>query len=183
MPQGQTTLLPPRTPSAWTWRCHECHSEYPLACTRRCFECGHTYCTALPVTKAGPEPKRRRSKKKKRRSCTAEFDYEGWATWGAYRRTVVSQEGAMVTASSESPRKWTRIGGDESKEIGSSNYDHNGELSESSMWFPVPDVECEDAARRKERMYVLKRHNCWLHCDSPSECLHARHTAWKEGRV
>lgn len=35
---------------------------------------------------------------------------------------------------------------------------------------------------KKDAMFVRKRHDCWLHCDFPSECHHAMYQAQQEGR-
>ncbi|CAN8097768.1 unnamed protein product [Discula destructiva] len=37
-------------------------------------------------------------------------------------------------------------------------------------------------AEKKEALFVRRRHNCWLHCDFPSECHHAVYKAQQEGR-
>lgn len=37
-------------------------------------------------------------------------------------------------------------------------------------------------AEKKEALYVRRRHNCWLHCDFPSECHHAVYKAQQEGK-
>lgn len=37
-------------------------------------------------------------------------------------------------------------------------------------------------AEKKEALYVRRRHNCWLHCDFPSECHHALYKAQQEGK-
>ncbi|OTA55307.1 hypothetical protein K449DRAFT_438860 [Hypoxylon sp. EC38] len=79
---------PPRRPYPWLWHCHSCDTVYQLACTRRCLVCGHEYCVS-----ADP-PKVKRGKKRRRSSamCTSEFDYLGWAEWGAWRRKVLGLE-------------------------------------------------------------------------------------------
>lgn len=37
-------------------------------------------------------------------------------------------------------------------------------------------------AEKKEGLFLRRRHNCWLHCDFPSECYHAVYKAQKAGR-
>lgn len=34
----------------------------------------------------------------------------------------------------------------------------------------MSDAELEDVLQRKENMYANQKHNCWVHCDYPSEC-------------
>ncbi|KAI1214347.1 uncharacterized protein F4807DRAFT_122918 [Annulohypoxylon truncatum] len=88
-PEGMPTPpLPPRQPYAWLWQCHSCNTVYRIGCTRRCLVCSHEYCVS-----AGP-PKVTRGKKRRRNSgmCASEFDYSGWAEWGAWRRKVLGLE-------------------------------------------------------------------------------------------
>ncbi|KAI1456512.1 hypothetical protein F4805DRAFT_226179 [Annulohypoxylon moriforme] len=88
-PEGMPTPpLPPRQPYAWLWQCHSCSTVYRIGCTRRCLVCSHEYCVS-----AGP-PKVKRGKKRRRNSgmCASEFDYSGWAEWGAWRRKVLGLE-------------------------------------------------------------------------------------------
>jgi len=40
------------------------------------------------------------------------------------------------------------------------------------MWQPITGPRLEEAQRRKARLYLQGQHNCWRHCDYPSECLH-----------
>ncbi|KAI0885113.1 uncharacterized protein GGS22DRAFT_162802 [Annulohypoxylon maeteangense] len=88
-PEGMPTPpLPPRQPYSWLWQCHSCNTVYRIGCTRRCLVCSHEYCVS-----AGP-PKVTRGKKRRRPSgmCASEFDYSGWAEWGAWRRKVLGLE-------------------------------------------------------------------------------------------
>ncbi|KAI1135793.1 hypothetical protein F5Y05DRAFT_393293 [Hypoxylon sp. FL0543] len=88
-PDGMPTPPPPpRQPYAWLWQCHSCNTVYRIGCTRRCLVCSHEYCVS-----ADP-PKARRGKKRRRGSgmCASEFDYNGWAEWGAWRRKVLGLE-------------------------------------------------------------------------------------------
>ncbi|KAF3071241.1 hypothetical protein GL218_00610 [Daldinia childiae] len=87
-PDGMPTPPPPpRKPFPWLWQCHSCDTVYRIGCTRRCLVCSHDYC--LSAT-----PQRTRRGKKRRRSgmCVSEFDYNGWAEWGAWRRKVLGME-------------------------------------------------------------------------------------------
>ncbi|EEY19579.1 predicted protein [Verticillium alfalfae VaMs.102] len=67
----ESTSAPPRTPMPWRWRCHACGATFRLACTRRCLCCSHVLCT---------------ERDGRGRMCRAEFDYDGWAAYGAWRR-------------------------------------------------------------------------------------------------
>ena len=212
---SSTPLVPPPTPYPWTWRCHECHTEYRLACTRRCLECSHEYCTtATPTgTTPGSRARRRRFRRDRRRTCTAEFDYGGWAAWGAFRRAQVQADRPVV----DSVRRHLAggggggVGGNDDGDVNTDGQGRSGlavpnrpdynldtfatwELTAHSSsrrhgrrrrlrWRPVSEEKRAEVARRKERMYLQGQHNCWLHCDFPSECLHTIHAAWVERRM
>ncbi|KAK4130826.1 hypothetical protein BT67DRAFT_445303 [Trichocladium antarcticum] len=172
---------PARDPAPWTWRCHECYSEYPLACTRRCLECSHILCTARATTTATTA----RSKRRRQQGCRAEFDYDGWAAWGAFRRTVATQGATKDAISTSVPtsRRRRKLDADCDK---FATWDSRSKLtaggSYTSVWRPVARAEYERVVRRKEEMYVQGHHNCWLHCDYPSECLRAVDAARRRGR-
>ncbi|KAI1769952.1 hypothetical protein F4818DRAFT_434836 [Hypoxylon cercidicola] len=86
-PDGMPTPPPPpRVPYPWLWQCHMCSTVYQIGCTRRCLLCSHEYCVSTNPPKRGT--KRRRPSG----SCASEFDYSGWADWGAWRRKVVGLE-------------------------------------------------------------------------------------------
>lgn len=58
-----------------------------------------------------------------------------------------------------------------------------GYIGSSREWHAVTAEERDRITRRKEKMYVRGEHNCWLHCDAPSECRLAVCTACVEGRA
>ncbi|RYP16077.1 hypothetical protein DL765_005335 [Monosporascus sp. GIB2] len=76
---------PPPNPRPWIWQCYGCLTIWRLASTRRCLVCSHNYCTTT-MRQTG----RGRGKKRRRGNgafyCRAEFDYQGWEEWGAWRR-------------------------------------------------------------------------------------------------
>ncbi|RYP80951.1 hypothetical protein DL769_002229 [Monosporascus sp. CRB-8-3] len=84
---------PPPNPRPWIWQCHGCLTIWRLASTRRCLVCSHEYCTTTT------RPTGRGRGKKRRRGngdyCRAEFDYQGWEEWGAWRRKVLGREAAQ----------------------------------------------------------------------------------------
>jgi hypothetical protein len=77
---------PPEAPYPWVWQCHACGAAYRLSCTRRCLNCGHHVCWSVTPS---PAPKRRR----RGGPCKAEFDYQGWAAWGRWRRQEAGANG------------------------------------------------------------------------------------------
>ncbi|KAL2262902.1 hypothetical protein VTK26DRAFT_9043 [Humicola hyalothermophila] len=227
----QSIPPPSCTPGRWIWRCHECHSWYPLACTRRCLECSHEFCTSLTLpnssskgssssrrpsssSSSSSSSSRRASKRRRQQTtCWAKFDYNGWAAWGAYRRETQAAAAARSRTSSqkdhssskrsklehESARPtsvdddsfatWELVSRSSPPGLGhpqsqsASNTGGTDTGPSSAMWQPVDDAQYEDVIHRKEKMYLRGRHNCWLHCDYPSECLHTVRTAWERYRA
>ncbi len=186
-------LPPPRAPFIWTWTCHKCGSEFPLACTRRCLSCSHQLCT--------PQGRGKRVK-----TCTTEFDYTGWEIWGAYRRSVAATRTARTNETGKKPaatavdlsRRQTHgpCRRKRGSGLGAADYDtfatwkltaenssRRGWMTQSLVWQPLTETKLAEVSRRKERMYVGGRHDCHFHCDFPSECLHAIRTAWIERRI
>ncbi|RYP53403.1 hypothetical protein DL768_001648 [Monosporascus sp. mg162] len=84
---------PPPNPRPWVWQCHGCLTIWRLASTQRCLVCSHEYCTtATRPTGRGRGKKRRRGNGA---YCRAEFDYQGWEEWGAWRRKVLGRKTAQ----------------------------------------------------------------------------------------
>ncbi|KAF2493749.1 hypothetical protein BU16DRAFT_582805 [Lophium mytilinum] len=82
-----TTLSspPPPSPLQWLWQCHKCSRTYQLGVTRRCLDDGHFFCAGTTTIKSwrkSVNPRRVRT----HRACASEFDYQGWKTWGQWRR-------------------------------------------------------------------------------------------------
>lgn len=155
---------PPPTPCPWLWRCHSCYTIYRLAVTRRCLDCDHTFCLGELAGNSTP-----RGKKRKRGGpCKAEFDYTGWKARGAWRRTVLlngdnsNNNNAVTVGKARESReaKW----GDEHR--------------------AATDALGDEARfeEKRERLFIRRRHSCFLHCDFPSECHHSLFRAQQEGR-
>ncbi|KAK4239214.1 hypothetical protein C8A03DRAFT_14377 [Achaetomium macrosporum] len=160
---------PPPAPRRWRWQCHECGFVYPLACTRRCLYCSHEFCTNLTPYRE----KRRSSRRQRGWICRSEFDYRGWEAWGTYRRTKEEEEATdydvFATWELTTENSRTMILG--------------RRIPSSPQWLRRPQAERYEVARRKQKMYVQGKQDCLLHCDFPSECLHAIDRAWAEGRL
>ncbi|KAI0007514.1 hypothetical protein F4779DRAFT_500247 [Xylariaceae sp. FL0662B] len=84
---------PPRQPYPWLWQCHACQTVYRLACTRRCLLCSHEYCVSARPPPSTSKRGRKRRRAAPRGMCASEFDYAGWAEWGAWRRKVLGLQG------------------------------------------------------------------------------------------
>ncbi|KAK3298089.1 uncharacterized protein B0H64DRAFT_137608 [Chaetomium fimeti] len=185
----------PSTPYPWTWRCHGCDSEYPLAVTRRCLYCSHRFCTA-PQTNA----RIKRGVPGERDSCDAEFDYYGWAAWGAYRRSVAAsrilRNGVITAVDSSCEQTKGSLKRKRGCDIGATDHDTFAKFelttddyrqyesdTRRSVWRPLSRLAQQGAHRRKEKMYVSGQYSCWLHCDYPTECVRSLYRAWAEGRA
>lgn len=198
---------PPPAPCPWLWRCHACHIWYRLATTRRCLECDHHFCLSDTTTSS-----RSTTKKRKRSGgpCRAEFDYIGWAARGAWRRTLLLNEDNTTGSSNwrrtdPSTKRCRRpIPSVSLKQSLSSGHDDDDEneggiLLGHRRWLPQSSLTkawgdehwaldhgleqlTDRFAEKKEALYVRRRHNCWLHCDFPSECHHAVYKAQQEGK-
>ncbi|KAL8840914.1 MAG: hypothetical protein Q9170_001107 [Blastenia crenularia] len=84
---------PPPSPQRWMWYCHHCRTGYELGVTRRCLLDDHKLCYGQPIKK------RPKKGNKKHRACQSEFDYGGWQSYGAWKRSQngqTAQEGAQV---------------------------------------------------------------------------------------
>ncbi|KAH8884924.1 hypothetical protein GQ53DRAFT_660932 [Thozetella sp. PMI_491] len=164
----------PRAPHAaypWRWCCHSCLTWYDLGCTRRCLECSHYFCSR-PADHAVLAGAGRRGSKKRSRiragTCKSQFDYITWMKWGSWRRTLSSE-----------PSKKQRFSDT------FATYEFRGRAvgEEEDGWVAVPESVGEIVGDRKEALYVRGDHDCSLHCDSPSECIHKKHDAISEKRV
>lgn len=198
-PSAPTRPQPPPSPSPWLWRCHQCHILYRLATTRRCLECDHEFCL---TTQSPPTGK----KSKRGGPCRAEFDYVGWAARGAWRRTMsLNSKNKQRSFRHNSPAlfKQRNISTKDAKSTGIETADDQdtdgGVLLNFRRWIPADSLTSSWGdehralehgsehlvtrfAEKKEALFVRRRHNCWLHCDFPSECHHVVFKAQQEGR-
>lgn len=53
----------------------------------------------------------------------------------------------------------------------------------NTVWERISEREAKAVASRKEALFVEQRHDCWLHCDYPSECRHTTYAACVGGRA
>ncbi|KAK7731799.1 hypothetical protein SLS53_008620 [Cytospora paraplurivora] len=145
---------------------------YRLSVTRRCLNCDHQLCFGEQ------SPTDLNSKKRKRNRggpCKAEFDYRGWSLYNSWRRTVLLNP-TPITSSSASIPKFP-------------SHNPSGNLKPSTQnWgdeyaaIKVDNKLQKTFADRRDSLFVRRKHNCWLHCDFPSECHHAVYRALQEGR-
>lgn len=82
-PQPVTEV--PSKPLSWIWSCHQCYHSYHLGTTRRCLIDGHHFCSGATSVKLWRKSSGTR-RIKKHRACESEFDYQGWKTWGRWKR-------------------------------------------------------------------------------------------------
>ncbi|KAK0736086.1 hypothetical protein B0T21DRAFT_383729 [Apiosordaria backusii] len=185
------SLPPPPSPQQWKWRCHNCNTKYRLATTRRCLTCSHYFCTSLtsPVMKPKPNPKRPKQLRKRgsNRTCASTFDFAGWARHNSWRRlTLLSSSSSSPIKLEESFATFYPCPLSSSPSLSSpfpSAADAEAEM-EKVQWNPIRKlVPRRKVILAKERLYVNKQHNCFLHCDYPSECRHMIFEAYEQGRV
>lgn len=208
MPSGTTLRFPPPpspppSPCPWLWRCHSCHIWYRLATTRRCLECDHYFCLSDTATARSSTKKRKRSGG----PCRAEYDYIGWAARGAWRRTLLLNAQDNTTTSrrrvdhfTKAPRRTlTPASACNDEDDDKDQENEGGILLGHRRWLPKSSLTkfwgdehralehgieqlTDRFAEKKEALQVRRKHNCWLHCDFPSECHHAIYKAQQEGR-
>lgn len=186
-----TSLPPPLSPQRWKWRCHNCGAKYRIATTRRCLACSHYFCTTLtsPVVKPNPNSKRPKQLQKRRcnRTCASTFDYSGWARYNSWRRLALSSPSsstsctpAKLAAESYVTFQPTPL----SFFSPASDDDEDGAEMEKVQWPPIKtSSHRQRVVLAKERLYVNKKHDCFLHCDYRSECRHMIFEAYEQGRV
>lgn len=143
--------------------------------TRRCLECDHQFCVGPPAqSSSSSRPRSPRGRKRKRNRggpCKAEFDYTGWSLYNSWRRTVLPSPPSSPLSESDSKKQKTW--GDEYAAVTAARDGfHDG--GSNNPQEPFND--------RRDNLFVRKKHNCWLHCDFPSECHHAIYRAQQEGR-
>ncbi|KAK0968119.1 hypothetical protein LTR91_016867 [Friedmanniomyces endolithicus] len=140
---------PPSDPLRWLWQCHLCGRVYQLGTTRRCLDDGHYFCAGTTTVKRS----RRTNKKTVRhKACCSEFDYQGWKTWGVWRRSIA-----------------------EMREVASSD-----ENEDVVLPLQVPTVPREGewlngtwaktSVTKGTKKPSALRKNCSMRCDYPSEC-------------
>ncbi len=54
---------------------------------------------------------------------------------------------------------------------------------DENMWVHLPEYMGSMVERRKERLYLSGKHDCSLHCDSPSECVRKKYAAMEAERL
>lgn len=158
---------PPQEPLKWLWQCHCCARIYHLGTTRRCLDDGHYFCAGAPVTKR--DRKTGLKVTRKSRACASEFDYQGWKTWGTWRRDVDEQRAAAEALAAFD----VAIESDDDLKV--------EDVSVSVVPRPLfaPSVPSEGQWMNglwTKKTAALKstpnfwEEDCWNTCDYPSEC-------------
>ncbi|KUI63226.1 hypothetical protein VP1G_10367 [Cytospora mali] len=144
---------------------------YRLSVTRRCLECDHQFCLSDATTSSSSSKSPKGKKRKRARGglCKAEFDYAGWSAHNAWRRTVLLNSPSVPSAEK------TDVGNDKVKTLVWGD--------EYATTTAVRGVyAAKPFADRRDGLFIRRKHNCWLHCDFPSECHHAIYRAQQQGR-
>ncbi|KAF2653008.1 hypothetical protein K491DRAFT_780616 [Lophiostoma macrostomum CBS 122681] len=147
-PTPDPSELPP-SPLQWLWQCHQCHRTYALGVTRRCLEDGHLFCAGTTTVKnwrKALSPRR----VKRHRACASEFDYQGWKSWGRWKRSGRRDSIYDDNAS------------DSSSPVSTSSSSSGASYQSSS------------AGRNNGKTATRQVKDCWNTCDYPSECRWGR---------
>lgn len=166
-----------------------------LSCTRRCLSCGHIFCqprqgqeiienqeTRAIDPNAPLSPRLRRQAKNRARSkkhtpCASEFDFQGWAAWGSWRRLTLLRRRHQELGTRFSKKEM------EAAALPTWNlrecYRHD--IKFFKRWLPKSSDKEEIILQRKRELYLSGKHDCSVHCDSPSECVHAVKEAKRTG--
>ncbi|KAI0198836.1 hypothetical protein F4808DRAFT_246517 [Astrocystis sublimbata] len=147
---------PPRTPRAWVWQCHHCRSIYRLGCTRRCLDCSHTYCVV---------------------SASAHTAHNSSSSTNSASNTHSSSSSTQSNSNSSTPPSPSR---GKKRRRGASlcgaEFDYVGWVQWGSWKRKVLGYEstgrCDSSVR--DAAFLERRHDCFVDCDSPSECGHRR---------
>lgn len=168
---------PPKTPSAWEWKCCQCRRIWNMAITRRCLSCSHHLCLATPEEqqRRRTQPPKSRGKGNSRRQqrtrfCRTEFDYAGWRERNAWRREQLAAQRGLEDAEKQQTRRSLRVRyrGDEPVSDAAATA---ATRAEALAWLAERQRRKMDRAR--QRAFADRTHDCWRDCDFPSECMHA----------
>lgn len=189
-------LVPPSSTS-WRWQCHKCRTWYVLSCTRRCLHCSHIFCqkthhSSTDAQLSSPHSHRQtrtRQRSKKLGPCSSEFDFEGWAAWGSWRRMAIIRRNAWRRENEHvrgetNPRCQNANKTSRTKEMEKAAYMtwkpkeyYRGGAKSTALWLPRSTETQQETLQRKEEMYLRGEHDCSLHCDYPNECGHTLYAA------
>ena len=212
-PYPVVPVLPiPPSPHPWTWRCHYCRINYRLSCTRRCLECSHEFCTSTTSGNASDRRRRRRSGNTRTCASEFDYNgWSAWGAYRRLNKAISASTSISAYAHASSPPKlgnetdiqiqtyavWQPINPINHPSVSVSvsdtetttddndywnNLNNNDEMF-STGWRKVAPRTVDIIAEKKEKLFVEQRHDCWVHCDSPSECRHALYAACMSGRA
>jgi hypothetical protein len=162
---------PPQEPLKWLWKCHCCSRIYHLGTTRRCLDDGHYFCAGAPVTKR--DRKTGQKVTRKSRACASEFDYQGWKSWGSWRRDVDEQRAlaeALLTEDVALDVKSPNAAAPSSvvpRPLFAPAVPQEGHWFQG-IWTRKPAVAAAAPTAPAPADFWTK--DCWNTCDYPSEC-------------
>lgn len=170
---------PPQEPLKWLWQCHCCARIYHLGTTRRCLDDGHYFCAGAPVTKRDRKTGLRIMRKS--RACASEFDYQGWKTWGTWRRDVAEQRAAAEALAAFDAAEEEAVESDEDLKVEDVDAPGAGAVPRPLFAPSVPSEGVWFAGAWGKKGAVQLQHSssspeafwekdCWGTCDYPSEC-------------
>lgn len=172
-----TTPPPPAEPLKWLWQCHCCARIYHLGTTRRCLDDGHYFCAGAPVTKR--DRKTGLKVTRKSRACASEFDYQGWKSWGNWRRDVEEQRAAAEALAAFDAEVEVAVAVESDGDLRVEDVAKEQGLIPKPLFAKqaVPAVMPEEGEwlsgnifAKKAAAAALLEKDCWNTCDYPSEC-------------
>ncbi|KAK0307651.1 hypothetical protein LTR91_001181 [Friedmanniomyces endolithicus] len=131
---------PPTDPLRWLWQCHLCGRVYQLGTTRRCLDDGHYFCAGTTTVK------------RSRRTNKKTFDYQGWKTWGVWRRSIAEMREVASSASNEDVVLPLQV----------------PTVPREGEWLNGTWAKASVTKGTKKPSALSK--NCSMRCDYPSEC-------------
>jgi len=162
---------PPQEPLKWLWQCHCCSRIYHLGTTRRCLDDGHYFCAGAPVTKR--DRKTGLKVTRKSRACASEFDYQGWKSWGSWRRDVDEQravaEALQIENVAHVELQSTATATTSSDDVVPRPL-FAPAVPQEGHWFQGIWTRKSTVAEAAPAPADFWKKDCWNICDYPSEC-------------
>lgn len=152
-----------------------------------------TASSSSPLLQPRRQGRNRHRQSKRARSgggaCEAEFDYDGWAVWGSWRRRELLRRGkgrrGRSRRSSRNPPPESSSRGTELEQDCCVTWEtetcYGSRTRLPDSWAPCPPEQQAEVERQKERMYLGGAHDCSVHCGWPNECGHAVYAAKEAG--
>jgi hypothetical protein len=171
---------PPQEPLKWLWQCHCCSRIYHLGTTRRCLDDGHYFCAGAPVTKR--DHKTGLKVTRKSRACASEFDYQGWKSWGSWRRDVDEQRAVAEALQIEDVHVESQSAAPSSSDVVPRPL-FAPAVPQEGHWFQGIWTKKPTVAEAAPAPADFWKKDCWNTCDYPSECRWGKQFGAQQSRA